>query len=179
LAGRESQRRRRKRRRSGTAGVSSQGEASPPAAQPQAEQPAKPSKNDLARERLVPLRPDERPTAVTVAAVLAALLALSNIAGLVFGLTVEGSKPEAAPVLAFAAFMLVAAAGLWRSQYWAVLGFQTILGILIVLMSLLLISAQNLLAVAVAMAIIGGAGTLFWFLVKALARIQMPERPSG
>ena len=28
----------------------------------------------------------------------------------------------------------------------------------------------------VALALIAGAGTLFWFLVKALARIQMPER---
>jgi hypothetical protein len=24
-----------------------------------------------------------------------------------------------------------------------------------------------------------GAGTLFWFLVKAMARIQMPERPGS
>jgi hypothetical protein len=27
--------------------------------------------------------------------------------------------------------------------------------------------------------IIAAAGTLFWFLVKAMARIQMPERPSS
>ena len=25
--------------------------------------------------------------------------------------------------------------------------------------------------------ILAGAGTLFWFMVKAMARIQMPERP--
>jgi hypothetical protein len=30
----------------------------------------------------------------------------------------------------------------------------------------------------VLLAIIAGAGTLFWFMVKAMARIQMPERPS-
>jgi hypothetical protein len=30
----------------------------------------------------------------------------------------------------------------------------------------------------VLVAIIVGAGTLFWFMVKAMARIQMPERPS-
>jgi hypothetical protein len=27
--------------------------------------------------------------------------------------------------------------------------------------------------------IIAGAGTLFWFLIKAMARIQMPERPGS
>jgi hypothetical protein len=26
--------------------------------------------------------------------------------------------------------------------------------------------------------ILAGTGTLFWFMVKAMARIQMPERPS-
>jgi hypothetical protein len=29
----------------------------------------------------------------------------------------------------------------------------------------------------VLVAIIVAAGTLFWFMVKAMARIQMPERP--
>jgi hypothetical protein len=28
-------------------------------------------------------------------------------------------------------------------------------------------------------AIVGAAGALFWFLVKAMARIQMPERPGA
>jgi hypothetical protein len=27
-------------------------------------------------------------------------------------------------------------------------------------------------------AILAAAGTLFWFMVKAMARIQMPERPT-
>jgi hypothetical protein len=27
--------------------------------------------------------------------------------------------------------------------------------------------------------IIAAAGTLFWFLIKAMARIQMPERPGS
>jgi hypothetical protein len=31
----------------------------------------------------------------------------------------------------------------------------------------------------VLVAIVCAAGTLFWFLVKAMARIQMPERPSS
>ena len=35
------------------------------------------------------------------------------------------------------------------------------------------------LLVALAVVIIAAAGTLFWYLVKAMARIQMPERPGA
>ncbi|MEA2142819.1 MAG: hypothetical protein QOI64_1249, partial [Solirubrobacteraceae bacterium] len=34
----------------------------------------------------------------------------------------------------------------------------------------------SVLSVLVAVVVIALAGTLFWFLVKSLARIQMPER---
>ena len=56
---------------------------------------------------------------------------------------------------------------------------QALLGLAVVIFSLLLIRAESLLAVAIAVAVIGAAGTLFWFLVKSMARIQMPERPHG
>ena len=56
------------------------------------------------------------------------------------------------------------------------LGFQTLLVFLILVASGLLVQAANALAVVVSLALIAGAGALFWFLVKALARIQMPER---
>jgi hypothetical protein len=32
-------------------------------------------------------------------------------------------------------------------------------------------------AALIAVAAVGAAGTLFWFLIKAMARIQMPRRP--
>jgi hypothetical protein len=32
--------------------------------------------------------------------------------------------------------------------------------------------------VVLLVAILAAAGTLFWFMVKAMARIQMPERPT-
>jgi hypothetical protein len=47
---------------------------------------------------------------------------------------------------------------------------------LILVASGLLVQAANVLAVIVSLALIAGAGALFWYLVKALARIQMPER---
>ena len=36
---------------------------------------------------------------------------------------------------------------------------------------------MNLWAFVLVSLILVGSGTLFWFLVKAMARIQMPERP--
>jgi hypothetical protein len=36
--------------------------------------------------------------------------------------------------------------------------------------------AGNLRAVLVSVAVLLPAGTLFWYLIKAMARIQMPER---
>jgi hypothetical protein len=66
---------------------------------------------------------------------------------------------------------------MWRARYWAVLGFQFMLGFLLVILALLLVRASNALAVVVVLAIGVPAGVLFWKLVRALARIQMPERP--
>ncbi len=152
------------------------------APKPEVAQPvARPSKDDLARKQLVPLREGERPLAVTIAAVVAAAIAISNVIGLIAGVEVAGRSFSAGEVLPQVILMLVAAVGMWRSRYWAVLGFQALLAILIILMSLALMTAENVLAVLVALSIIGAAGTLFWFLVKALARIQMPQRgpPEG
>ena len=134
------------------------------------------SKDDLAREQLVPLKEGERPRAVTVAAVVAALLALSNVIGYAAGLEVGDTRPRAPDVALTAGLMSITAVGMWFSRYWAVLGFQAILAILIVLMSMLLLTAENVLSALLALAIIAAAGTLFWFLVKSLARIQMPVR---
>jgi hypothetical protein len=64
-------------------------------------------------------------------------------------------------------------------RYWAVLGMQALLGLVILLFSLLAIRFGDIGELAIALAIIGSAGTLFWFLVKSMARIQMPERPGG
>jgi hypothetical protein len=89
---------------------------------------------------------------------------------------VGGTRPPFASVALQAVLMLVAAWGMWRARYWAVLGFQAILGILILIFALLATTASNLLGVLVPLTIIIAAGTLFWFLVKAMARIQMPSR---
>ena len=134
------------------------------------------SKDEIAREQLEPLREGERPLAVTIAAIVAALIALSNMIGWIAGIKVDNQSFSAGEVLPPVIVMGVAAVGMWYSRYWAVLGFEAILAILIVIIAIALTTASNVLAVVVSVAIIGAAGTLFWFLVQSLARIQMPER---
>jgi hypothetical protein len=57
-----------------------------------------------------------------------------------------------------------------------VLGMQTLLGLLIVILSLVLFTARDVWGVLLILAIVIPAGALFWFMVKAMARIQMPQR---
>jgi hypothetical protein len=65
---------------------------------------------------------------------------------------------------------------MWHSRYWAVLGFQALLGLAILVFALLLAVASNVLAVVLCLAVIGPGGFLFWKLIRAMARIQMPTR---
>jgi hypothetical protein len=134
-------------------------------------------RNQEAREALEPLAEGERPPVVTIGAAMSALVALSIVAGYLAGVEVDGEKPRLAQVLAPALLMGIMAWGMWRARYWAVLGFQ-------LLLVFLLFSAVYGLAVQVAsvgqvaatLGLLAVAGTLFYFMVKAMARIQMPER---
>ena len=69
--------------------------------------------------------------------------------------------------------------GMWRARYGAVLGMQTLLAITIVFCSVGLVTATSIWAAVLLVLMIAAAGTLFWFLVKAMARLQMPERPGA
>ena len=149
--------------------------AAPPPATPQPPSRSE-QKNIEARAALVPLKPGERPTAVTVGAIVAAALGVMNVVLYLAGTEIDGERPQAVGVLAFSALMLTAAWGMWRVRYWAVLGMQTLLGLLIVILSLVLVTARNLWGVLLLLAVIVPVGTLFWFMIKAMARIQMPRR---
>jgi hypothetical protein len=72
--------------------------------------------------------------------------------------------------------MLAAAWGMWNLKYWAVLGFQALLAVTIIIAALSLAVASNLAAVALCLAIVVPGSWLFWKLVRVLARLQMPER---
>jgi cation transport ATPase len=140
------------------------------------------ARDEAARAALKPLGPGERPLAVTVGAVAAALLALANLVALAFGYnsgedTVSPGSDATGSIVA-AAILLIVAYGMWKARYWGVLGMQTLLALTLIFASLGLITASSLWAAGLLVLIIAAAGTLFWFLVKAMARIQMPERPS-
>ena len=83
-------------------------------------------------------------------------------------------RPNAFQVFPPAILFLVMAWGMWGARYWAVLGFQAIMAIIMIGAFLTLIAATTVFKALSAAAILIGTGALFWFTVKALARIQMP-----
>jgi hypothetical protein len=144
------------------------------------------AKNQAARDALEPLDPEERPTVVTVAAAISALLLLGTLISYLAGVEVStfddfGTKTgEAKPNLFFTAVssgvLGLMAYGLWKARYWAVLGFQTLLILLIVVTILALVQATEILRALALFAFLAGASVLFYKMVKAMARIQMPDR---
>lgn len=139
-----------------------------------------PSRSELkdaeARAKLVPLREGERPAAVTVAAVVAAALVVANLALALGGYKIQGHKSSLSGAIVFTVLLGAMAWGLWRARYWAVLGMEALLGITMTLFGLALPFAANVRAVVVSLAVLIPAALLFWFLIRAMARIQMPER---
>jgi hypothetical protein len=134
-------------------------------------------RNQEAREALQPLDEGERPLVVTIGAVLAALIAISIITGYLSGVKVDGEKPHFAQVLAPALLMSVMAWGMWKARYWAVLGFQLILVFLIfAAVSGIAVQASSVGQFAYFTVLLAISGALFFFMVKAMARIQMPSR---
>jgi hypothetical protein len=134
-------------------------------------------RNQEAREALEPLAEGERPTVVTVGAVVAALISLSIIVGYAAGVEVNGEQPRLPQVVAPAVIMGMMAWGMWHARYWAVLGFQLIL--VVILFSAffgLVVGASSVGQVLGTLALLAVAGTFFYFMVKAMARIQMPTR---
>ncbi|MFY9489097.1 MAG: hypothetical protein WAP35_10455 [Solirubrobacterales bacterium] len=138
------------------------------------------AKNQTAREQLVPLEPGERPRAVTIAAIAAMALAIGNLIAFLVGSDDVEDTGQAAVQLGFICGILaLASIGMWLAKYWAVLGFQTILGLQIIIYALSLTRVESAWVALLLVAIIGASGTLFWFLIRAMARIQMPESPEA
>jgi len=134
------------------------------------------AKDEAARAALVPLAPGERPKAVTVAGVVAFAFAVVNLAAYLAGGEIQDERPNPIGIALFTLVMAAAAYGCFRVRYWAVLGMQTLLGLLIVVFSVIVIGASTIATLVICLAVIAGAGTLFWFLVKSMARIQLTER---
>jgi hypothetical protein len=127
---------------------------------------------------LTPLAEGERPWPLLVAVALTALAGIGNLVAYAAGLKIAGKHPAPGGIILFAVLMLVCAVGLWRLWYQAVLAFMALLAIIIVLFSLLMVEASNLLGLLVPPVFILGGGFLFWKMVRVLGRIGLPERPS-
>ena len=132
-------------------------------------------RDEIARAGLTPLEPGERPTPVVVASVVAVVLAVSNLGLFLAGVEVQGQKPNVFGVLLFGALMLVAAWGMWNLRYWALLGFQALLAVTLVIAGLSVMVAGNLLALILCLAVLGLGGWLFWKLVRVLGRVKVPR----
>ena len=134
-------------------------------------------RNQEAREALEPLDEGERPRVVTIGAVVAGLIALSIVVGYLAGVEVDGERPRWAQVVAPTVIMGMMAWGMWHARYWAVLGFQ--LALVFVLFSAffgLLVGASSVIEILATLSLLAVAGSFFYFMVKAMARIQMPSR---
>jgi hypothetical protein len=132
-------------------------------------------RNQQLRESLEPLAPGERPGAVTVAAIVALVLAIVNGVAVATGENIGGDDARPAGI-GLTLIILVAAAGMWKAKYWAVLGFQALLTLQLIIAFLALLVVEDLWRAAVFVAIIGLGGWLFWKLIRAMARLQMPVR---
>ncbi len=174
------ERRKRKRRKSERAdeqtAASNGASSSPSSHSPEELARRAEAKNQAARDELEPLAEDERPTVVTLGAIVSALICLSILVAYAAGAEVDGEKPSVAQVVAPALLMGIMAWGMWRARYWAVLGFQVVLLFLIIAAALGLVRAGNTVQVIGNVVLISISGAFFYFAVKALARIQMPDR---
>jgi len=139
-------------------------------------------RNAEARARLEPLDPGERPTAVTVGAIVAAVLAVifTVSAGLaIAGVDAGDREIKPAPIVVFAIVFWAMAFGMWRARYWAVLGFQTLLLLMILASAFGLVVVDSVLQAVGTTLLLLGSGALFYFMIRAMARIQMPEPPGA
>jgi hypothetical protein len=134
-------------------------------------------RNAAVRATLAPFAPGERPWPIKIGSLIALLVGGGDLVDVVLGgrLTFGRTHAGVGGVLLFSVLMLICAWGMWQMRYWAVLAFQAVLAIVILIFSLLLIRASNLLGLAISLVIVAGGGYLFYKLVRVLSRLQMPR----
>lgn len=133
------------------------------------------------RSTLEPYAPGERPWAIVLGAVLAALTGGVQLVLFLAGvkLKVAGTHAAAGSTIVFAVVMFVCAIGMWKMRYWAVLGFMALLAIAVTNFALALLKVSSLAGLGIAVGGILLPGFLFFKLVRVLSRIQMPKFPGS
>jgi hypothetical protein len=136
----------------------------------------RPSRDELARIALEPLREGERPPALLVAIAICVLLALAVIVGAasIHNLSRHGGSLPGGVFLAVV--LLLLAHGMYRRRYWAVLGFEALLAFQVIVTSLALVVASTIVAAVICLLSVGLGGWLFWKLVRVMGRIQAGEQ---
>ena len=136
------------------------------------------ARDEEIRAALVPLEPGERTTSLNVAIAVAVLLAIGVVVG---ALTTDdlGDKGGTVPFGILLSLLLLACAwGMFRTSYWAVLGFEAFLWFQVLMATLALVVASSWAAFAVCVVVIGLSGWLAWKLIRVMARIQARDRAS-
>jgi hypothetical protein len=140
-------------------------------------------KNRRVRESLEPLGAGERPTVITVGAIFCAVMAAiawsSAGVALLTGAEVDGVRPNVAQLALTGLITTGLAWGLWKARYWAALAFQALLLLLLIAGVAGLVLAGTLAQALTTFLLVVLLGAMFWFMVKAMARIQMPESAPG
>jgi hypothetical protein len=107
-------------------------------------------------------------------------MAVLNVAAALSGRTIAGDEgSQTTLTIITTAILVVIGLGMLARQYWAVLGFEIVLGLQITAMSLALVFAANVGAAALLLVLVVLLGTLFWKLIRAMARMQMPVGRPG
>jgi hypothetical protein len=139
-------------------------------------------RNAEARAKLEPLEPGERPRAVTAGAIVSGVLAVIFTFSAVLavaGVDAGDRDIKPLPIVTFAVVFWVMAVGMWRARYWAVLGFQTLLLLMMLASAFGLVVVNSVLQAVGTTLLLAGSGALFYFMIRAMARIQMPSSPGA
>ena len=129
------------------------------------------AKADAVRAGLEPLGPDERPLGLKLAVALALFVAIANLVGAAAG---AGGESPALGV-AFALLMGMLAYGLWQRAYLVILLFQALLALSIIIFTLSLAFASNVLGVVLCVVGVAVCAPVFWLLIRVMARLQVPR----
>jgi threonine/homoserine/homoserine lactone efflux protein len=90
-----------------------------------------------------------------------------------------GREIKPLPIIVFGIVLWSMTIGMWRARYWAVLGFQTVLLLVMLASAFGLVVVNSVLQAVGTTLLLVGSGTLFYFMIRAMARIQMPSSPGA
>jgi hypothetical protein len=123
------------------------------------------------RAQLEPLAPGERPLGLKLAVGLAGVLAVANVIGAAAGV---GSESPALGV-AFALLLAALAYGMWQRRYLAVLAFEALLALTLIVSAISLLFARNATAAVISLVALAVCAPVFWLLIRVMARLQVPR----